>query len=88
MLLEKDEKKDVTAILNKHYRSVTGPLNLFSWLEDTPMSSRNYRINFIIKKFAFYQSIKAIKKKIKSKSEFSLNHVSTETIKKIINEYV
>ena len=45
------------------------------------MSSRNDTINFIIKKFAFHQSIKAIKKKFKSKSEFSFNHVSTETIK-------
>ena len=45
------------------------------------MSSGNDTINSIIKKFAFHQSIKAIKKKFKSKSEFSFNHVSTETIK-------
>ena len=42
------------------------------------MSSRNDTINFIIKKFAFHQSKKAIKKKFKSKSEFWFNHVPTE----------
>ena len=45
------------------------------------MSSRDDTSNFIIIKFAFHQSIKAIKKKFRSKSEFSFNHVSTETIK-------
>ena len=34
---------------------------------------------------AFHQSIKAIIK-IQIKSEFSINHVSTETIKRIIND--
>ena len=69
------------AIFNKHSRSITGPLNLFSWLKDTPTSSRNDTIDFIIKKFAFHRSINAIKKKFKRKSEFSFNHVCTETIK-------
>ena len=86
--MEKIELKDVTAIFNKYSESIKDPLNLFSWLEDTPMSSGNDTINFIIKKFAFHQSIKAIKNKLKSKSEFSFNHVSTETIKRIISEYV
>ena len=49
------------------------------------MSSRNDKINSIIKKFAFHQSIKAIKKKFKIKSEFLFKRVSTETIKRIIN---
>ena len=52
------------------------------------MSSGSDTINAIIKKFAFHQSIKAIKKKLKIKSEFSFNHVSSETIKRIINECV
>ena len=56
--------------------------NLFSWSEDTKISSGNDSINSIIKKFAFQQSMKAIKKKLKIKSEFSFNRVSTETIKK------
>ena len=39
----------------------------------------------IIKKIAFYQSIKAIRK-FKIKSKFLFHHVSTETIKRIIND--
>ena len=50
------------------------------------MSSRNDTINSIIKKFACYPSIKAIKKKFKIRSEFSFNLVSTETIKRITND--
>ena len=50
------------------------------------MSSRNDTINSIIKKLACHPSIKAIKKKFKIKSKFSFNLVSTETIKKIIND--
>ena len=59
-----------------------------NWLEDTSVSSRKNTIASIIKKFAFHQSIKAIKKKFKIKSEFLFNHVSSETIKRIINECV
>ena len=50
------------------------------------MSSRNDTINSIVKKFARHPSIKAIKKKFKIKSEFLFNLVSTETIKRIIND--
>ena len=50
------------------------------------MSSGNDTVNSIIKTFAFHQSIKAIKKKFKIKSKFSFNHLSTETIKIIIND--
>ena len=46
------------------------------------MSSGNDKVNFIIKKVAFHQSIKAINKKFKNKSKFSFNLVSKETIKK------
>ena len=60
---------------NKHFGSITDSLNLFSWSEDTSMPLRNDTINFIIKKFAFQQSIKTMKKKIKIKSEFLFNHV-------------
>ena len=45
MLLEKDEllskQTYVAAILNKHFGSITDSLNLFSWPEDTSMSSGN-----------------------------------------------
>ena len=58
--------------------------NLLSWSEDTKISSGNDTINSIIKKFVFHKSMKAIKKKLKIKSEFSLIHVFTETIKRII----
>ena len=50
------------------------------------MSSRNDTINSIIKKSAFHPSIKAIKKKLKIKNEFLFNLLSTETIKRIIND--
>ena len=90
MLLEKDKllskQKDVASTFNKHFGSITDSLNLFSWPEDASMSSRNDTINFIIKKIACHPSIKAIKKKFKIKSEFSFKLVSTETIKRIIND--
>ena len=38
----------------------------------------------LLKKIAFHQSIKAIKKKLKIKSKFLFKCVSTETIKRII----
>ena len=50
------------------------------------MSSGNDTINSIIKTFAFHQSIKAIKKKFKIRRKFLFNNVSTETIKRIIND--
>ena len=50
------------------------------------MSSGNDTINYIIKKIVFHQSIKAIKKKKKIKSKFLSNHISIETIKRIIND--
>ena len=40
----------------------------------------------LLKNFACHPTIKAIKKKFKIKSEFSFNLVSTETIKRIIND--
>ena len=58
MLLEKDKflpkQKDFTAIFNKHVRSITHYLNLFSWSEYISMSSRNDTINSISKTFAFH----------------------------------
>ena len=67
MLLEKDKlllkQKKVTSTFNKHFGSITGSLNPFSWPKDTSVSSKNDTINSIIKKFAFQPSIKAIKKK-------------------------
>ena len=45
MLLEKDKllskQNDVAAIFNKHFVSITDLLNLFSWSENTSMSSGN-----------------------------------------------
>ena len=90
MLLEKDKflqkQTDVAWIFNKHFGSTTDSSNLFNWSEDTKMSSWNDTINSIIKRFAFHQSIKAIKKKLKIKSEFSFNHIFTETIKRVIKD--
>ena len=69
MFLQKDKllskQKDFASIFNKHFRSIIDLLNLFSWPEDTSMSSGNDTINSIIKKFAFHQSLKATKKKFK-----------------------
>ena len=50
------------------------------------MSSGNDTINSIIKKIAFPPSIKAVKKNFKIKSKFSFKLVSTEAIKRIIND--
>ena len=90
MLLEKDKllskQTDVSSTFSKHFGSITDSLNLFSWPEDTLMSSRNGTVNSIIKKFACHPNIKAIKKKFKIKSEFPFNLVSTETIIRIIND--
>ena len=71
--------------MNKHFGSTADSSNLFSWSGDTSLSSGNDKTNTIIKKFAFHQSIKAIKKKFKIKSEFLFKRVSTETIKRIVN---
>ena len=58
MLLEKDKfsskQKDVATIFNKHFGSITDSLNLFSWPENTSMSSGNDRINSISKIFSFH----------------------------------
>ena len=85
MFLENDKllskQTDVASIFNKHSESVTDSLNLFSWPENTLMSSGNGTSNSTIKKFAYHWSIKAIKEKSKIKSGFSFNHASTETIK-------
>ena len=90
MLIEKDKflskQKDVSSIFNKLFGSTTDSSNLFSWSEDTKMSSGNDTINSIVKKVAFHQSIKSIKIKFKIKGEFLFNHVYTETIKRIIND--
>ena len=90
MFLEKDKSLSkqnyVAPTFNKHFGSITDSSNLCSWPEDTPMSSRSDKINSIIKKLACHRSIKAIEKKFKIKSEFSFNLVSTETIKRIIND--
>ena len=51
MLLEKDKllskQTDVAVILNKHFGSITDSLNLFSWSENTSVSSGNDTINSI-----------------------------------------
>ena len=53
MLLEKIKlllkQNDVAAVFNKHFGSITDYLNLFSWPEDTSMSSGNDTINSISK---------------------------------------
>ena len=67
---------------NKHFGSITDSLNVFSWREDTSMSLENDSINSTIKKIAFHRSINTIWTKFKIKSEFSFNHVSTDTTKK------
>ena len=50
------------------------------------MSSGNDIIKSIIKKIVFHQNIKGIKNKLQIKSKFSINHASTETIKRIIDD--
>ena len=88
MLFEKDKwlskQKDVASTFNKHFGSINDSLNLFSWPEDTSMSSGNHTINSIIRKNGFHRSVKAIKKKFKIKSKFSCNLVSTETVINVI----
>ena len=68
MLLEKDKllskQKVIATTFRKHFGLITDSLNLFRWLEETLISSRNDKINSIIKKITFYPSINAIKKKI------------------------
>ena len=57
ILLEKDKllskQKDVAAIFNKHFGSITDSLNLFSWSENTSMSPGNHTINSVIKNLPF-----------------------------------
>ena len=59
MLFEKDKlllkQKDVALTFNKHFGSITDSLNLFSWPEDTAMSSGNDTISSIIKNLPFTQ---------------------------------
>ena len=65
MLLEKDKllskQTDVAAILNKHFGSITDSLNLFSWPENTSMSSGNDTINSISNRSMCKWNIKALK---------------------------
>ena len=81
ILLEKDKlsskQKDVASTFNKHFGSITDLLNLFSWPEDTSMSSGNDTIN---SKIFLSPNIKTIakKKKKKTKNESSFNHVYLE----------
>ena len=69
-LLEKDKlsskQKDVASTFNKHFGSITDLLNLFSWPEDTSMSSGNDTINSIIKKFAFHRKYKSNQEKLQN----------------------
>ena len=64
ILLEKDKlsskQKNVASTFNKHFGSITDLLNLFSWPEDTSMSSGNDTIN---SKICFLPNIKTICKK-------------------------
>ena len=56
VLLEKDKllkQKDVAAIFNKHFGSITDSLNLSGWSENTSMSSGNDTINSIINNLPF-----------------------------------
>ena len=59
ILLKKNKllskQKDVVSTFSKHFGSITDLLNLFSWPEDTSMSSGNDTINSIVKKFASRQ---------------------------------
>ena len=64
----------------KHFGSITDLLNIFSWPEDTSMSLENDTINSTTKKIAFHRN--TIWNKFKIKSEFSFNHISTDTTKK------
>ena len=90
MLLEMDKllskQKDVVSTSSRNFGSITDSLNLFNWPEDTSVSSENDTISSIIKKFIFYPSVKTIRTKFKMKSKFSFNLISTDTIKRIIND--
>ena len=54
------KQKDVAATFNKHFRSITDSLNLFTWPKDSSMSSKNDTINKKKKKISFHPSVKAI----------------------------
>ena len=92
MLAEKgkllSKQKDVASTFSKHFVSITDLSNLLGWPRDTSISAGNDKVNSIIKKFAFHQSIKAVKKKFKIKSEFSFIFVSTETIKTFFQQMI
>ena len=77
---------DIASTLNKHLGLITDSLNLFSWPEDTSMSTGNDKISFIIKKSAFQPSIKAINKKFKNKCKFLFTLVFKETKKRNMND--
>ena len=62
------KQKDIASSFGEHFGSITDSLNLFGWPGDNPISAGNDKASSIIKKFTFQTSIKAIKKKIKSKS--------------------
>ena len=77
---------DIASTLNQHFGSIIDSLNLFSWPEDTSMSTGNDKINFIIKKSAFQPSIKAINKTFKSKCKFLFTLVFKENKKRNMND--
>ena len=69
------KQKCVTLIFSENFGSTSPKFNAI----------REWH-NSIIKKFVFHQSIKPINKKFKIKSEFSIHHVSKDTIKRIIDD--
>ena len=60
------KQNDVAAIFNKYSGSNTDLLNLFSWLEDTSMSSGNDTVNSIIEKIFLSPKYKGNKEKIQN----------------------
>ena len=60
------KQSDVAAIFNKYSGSNTDLLNLFSWLEDTSMSSGNDTVNSIIEKIFLSPKYKGNKEKIQN----------------------
>ena len=60
------KQNDVAAIFNKYSGSNTDLLNLFSWLEDTSMSSGNGTVNSIIEEFFLSPKDKGNKEKIQN----------------------
>ena len=60
MLLEKNKllskQKDVAAVFNKHFGSMTDSLNHFSWPEETWISPANDTVNSISGTFVFRRS--------------------------------